>query len=64
MSTKETELADEVESLLKNFPLGKTEDEVQEEFPDFEDKEVTQALEALEQEGTVLNTGGSYRWTG
>lgn len=64
MSVEETEIADEVENLLRNFPLGKTEDEIQDEFPDHEDDEVTQVLESLETEGTILNAGGKYRWTG
>lgn len=64
MSVEETELTGEVENLLQNFPLGKTEDEIQDEFPDHEEDEVVQALESLETDGTVLNVGGKYRWTG
>lgn len=64
MSVKETELTNGIEDLLQSFPLGKSEDEIQSEFPDHEDDKVAQALDALETDGNVLKVGDSYRWTG
>ena len=64
MSVEETELTDEVENLLQDFPLGKTEDEIKDEFPNHEDDEVIRALESLETDGTILSIGETYRWTG
>lgn len=64
MSTTETDLISEIEDHLEFHPLGSTEEELVEEFDTFDQEEVSDALSRLEDRGTVLETGGRYRWTG
>lgn len=64
MSVTENDLINEVEAYLKSFPLGKSESDVQEQFSEHSEEEVSEALDELEEDGVLLNTGGTYRWTG
>lgn len=64
MSMSETDITHEVEEYLESFPLGKTEEEILEAFTDLDEAEVDEALDELEEDGTVLKARNKYRWTG
>lgn len=64
MSVKEDELKEQVSDYLKGYPLGRDEDEVQDEFSEVPEETVSEALNTLVDDGTLLKTGDSYRWTG
>lgn len=63
MSVEQQKLEDDVKNYLRNFPFGKTRDELCEEFDAWSEQDVETALSNLEEDDVILNVGGKYRWT-
>lgn len=59
------ELSNEVVvEYVKRFPLGRTREQIHEEFDQFSTDAVDSVLDELQTEGVILHTGGKFRWTG
>lgn len=54
----------QVEEYVKMFPLGRTNNQINEKFSQSSTDEIDSILNELVEEGILLKKGSKYHWTG